>query len=130
MMSDVKNREVIDRARDTGMALVLVCLLAGLSTGRRAFQLVGIALLLLDMIAPISFKLASKAWFGLSAILGAVVPKVLLAIIYYLFVVPVGLARKLVGKDPMQTAKWKKGHPSVFVDRNHTYGPRDLEKPY
>ena len=41
-----------------------------------------------------------------------------------------GLARRLLGRDPMQMKKWKRGQDSVFYDRNHHFTASDVEHPY
>jgi hypothetical protein len=43
---------------------------------------------------------------------------------------PIGLIRHLVGADPMKRKQWKKGSASVFVERDHLFEAKDLERPY
>jgi len=117
-------------ARDTGMAMTLLLLLVMLFT--RSLQLVvpAIAVLVLTMTWPMAFAPLSRVWFGLSNLLGAVVSRVLLTVIFFLIATPIGLLRRLAGKDSMKRKAWRQGSSSVFTERNHTYAAEDLERPY
>ena len=117
------------QARDTGMALVLLCLLLALS-GRRLFLELGIGLLILDMVWPSVFKPAAKLWFGLSHILGTVMSMVLLGVVFFVVVTPIGLLRRALRKDSMQLGGFKKGMGSVFRVRDHLFSSQDIETPY
>lgn len=119
-----------DQCKDTGMAMVLILLLTGYFTDNPLFYQIAILVLLVNMIAPRAYYPLAILWFGLSNILGAVMSKVILAIIFFVVVVPVGLLRKVAGKDPMLLKRWKKGSHSAMKVRNHTFTAKDLEKPY
>ncbi len=88
------------------------------------------AVLILGMIWPAFMKPFAWAWYGLAAGLGKVTSSILLALVWFLLVLPVGLVRRLLGKDPMRLSAWHKDSGSCFVDREHEYARADLEKPY
>ena len=118
------------QATDTGMALVLICLILFLYSQKTAAVLAAIVLLGLNMIWPLIFAPVAVIWLGLANILGTVVSKIVLTLIFYLVVTPVGLIRRLTGADPMKLKLWKQGPSSVFSFRNHRYEGRDVENPY
>jgi len=118
------------QARDTGMALVLICLLIAWFAGRRDFVGYAILLLLLDMVWPSAYKPAAKLWFGLSHVLGAVMSKVILSVVFFAVLTPVGLIRRMLGKDSMRVRDFKKDSPSVFRTRDHLFTSKDIETPY
>lgn len=118
------------KAYDTGLALVLILLLLELYAGNRLYLKIALPVLVVNMIFPLVFKPLAYLWFGLAQLMGTVASKVLLFIVYVLMVLPVGLIRRMVGKDPMRLMKWKKGTESVFSTRNHLYTASDIEKPY
>ncbi|MBI4803608.1 MAG: hypothetical protein HY795_00050 [Desulfovibrio sp.] len=118
------------QARDTGLALVLICLLVAWFTGRKDALGYGIALLVLDMTWSSAFKPAAKLWFAFSHILGTVMSKILLSVVFFTVLTPVGLFRRLLGKDPMQTQGFKKNAASVFRVRDHLFSSKDIETPY
>ena len=118
------------RARDTGMALVLLLLLVWYFTGQDAFVLGAALLHVLNMTAPQVYRPAAVVWFGLSHVLGAVVSRVVLTGVFFGVVMPVGLLRRAFGADSMQLKAFKAGRGSVMDRRDHTFTGKDLEHPY
>src|SRR4030042_4213115 len=106
-----------DQARDTGMAMVLICLLCAYWGHRPQFLPLAIILLLLTMAVPQVFRPLAVFWFGLSHIMGNVVSKVVLTVIFFVLVTPIGLIRRWAGKDSMQLRKWKQDTGSVLITR-------------
>ncbi len=118
------------QAKDTGMAMVLICLLLGSYFDNRLYFTIAIPVLLINMTVPKIFKPAAVVWFGFSHILGSVVSRILLSIVYYAVVTPTGLIRKMLGHDPLLLKKWKKNDSTVFISRDHKFQPEDIVKPY
>jgi uncharacterized Tic20 family protein len=119
-----------EQAKDTGMAMVLICLLLGYFGKFPKFLGVSIVLLLLTMAVPKIFKPLAVLWFGLSHLLGQVVSKIILSLAFFLIVTPIGLIRRMMGKDSLQLKKWKQGRDSVFVQRQGAIQDKDLLNPY
>ena len=112
------------------MAMVLICLLIAHIGHHERFVFVAIVLLVINMVWPSCFHYPSKLWFGLAHLMGAVMSRVLLTVLFFGLVTPLGLVRRIGGADPMQMKKWKKGNSSVFRTRDHTYSAQDIEQPY
>jgi hypothetical protein len=119
-----------DRSRDTGLALVLVLLIAHATTGRDVFTTAALVVLVAAMTAPLLFRPLSVLWFGLSHVLGAVMSKVLLAAVFYLILTPVGVVRRLLGHDSLRLRAFRQSTGSVLHERRHVFVAGDLEKPY
>ena len=119
-----------DQAKDTGMAMVLICLLIAYAGNRPKFAALAIIILVIDMIWPPVFHYPAKIWFALAHLMGAIMSRVLLTLLFFGLVTPLGLVRRLGGADPMQRKKWKKGNDSVFKTREHVYSAEDIEQPY
>ncbi len=119
-----------DQCKDTGMAMVLILLLIGYFTKTIAYYHTATIALLVTMTIPRLFYPIAIFWFGLSNVMGAVMSKVILSLVFILVVVPIGIFRKVIGKDAMMLKSWKKGTASVMKVRNHTFTAEDLEKPY
>ena len=117
-------------ASDTGMALVLGLLLAWLFTKdpRWIYWSMGALVLTMTWVAPL--KPLARLWLGFSSLMGAVVSRILLAVIFYGLVTPLALFRRLIGHDPMQRRTWKKSTESVFVTRDHAYTKKEIEHPF
>lgn len=118
------------KAVDTGMALTLICLITALVTHRPGWVALATGLLVLNMTAPMVFGPASKLWFGLSAVLGAVMSRLILTLVFFLVLTPMGLARRAMGKDALKLAAFKTGAGSVFVTRTGAFTPADLKTPF
>ncbi|HLG54974.1 MAG TPA: SxtJ family membrane protein [Vicinamibacterales bacterium] len=119
-----------DQSRDTGMAMVLLMLLGLLAFARNEFLIAAIVLHLVNMIAPQLFRPVAVVWFGLSHAIGFVMSRLLLSIVYLLVVTPVGLLRRVAGKDSLRLRAFRTSDDSVMVARNHRFAAGDLEKPY
>lgn len=119
-----------NQAKDTGMAMVLICLLVSFFGHKPRFLGIAILLLLVDMTWPNLYKPVAKVWLGLSHLLGTVVSKILLGIVFIGLVVPVGILRRALGKDSLQLKKWKTGSESVFKVREAEIKPEDIERPF
>jgi hypothetical protein len=118
------------QSRDTGMAIVLICLLIAYFGKDQRFVPVAALLLIIDMVYPPFFYYPGKLWFALVRLTGAVMPKIVLSLLFYALITPVGVLRRMIGADPMQIRQWKKDKTSVFKNREHTYNSEDIEQPY
>jgi len=119
-----------EQAKDTAMAMALICLIIGYMGHHNVFVLIAALVLFAAMLWPAAFVPAAKLWFGFSHLLGTLMSKVVLTILFFVIVTPVGLMRRLAGADAMQMKHWKKGRASVFKARNHRYTPDDMRHPY
>ena len=125
-----KKKITADQCKDTGLAMTLIALLVALAKDSMTPVAFAIAVLILTMTAPGLFSPLARLWFGLSHWLGKIASTLLLSIVFVLVVTPVGLIRKLSGKDAMRLGQWKAGRESVFVRRDHHVTAADLEKPF
>ena len=119
-----------EQAKDTGMAMTLLLLLVGTFTGNIALYKLAIPVIVLAMIVPKIYFPIAVLWLGLSHLLGTIVSKIILSIVFLVIVTPIGLFRRLIGKDTLKLKGYKKDKTSVFKQRNHTFAAEDLEKPF
>ena len=119
-----------EQAKDTGMAMVLLCLLIAYFGSSRSFSGIAILALIVTMVWPMAYKHVARLWIGFSYLLGTVMSKVLLSVLFLAMVIPVGFIRKLMKRDSMQTRKWKTGDESVLKVRDHRFVSGDLVNPY
>lgn len=115
---------------DTAMLLALAAITLFLFDKGFYFIWSTIVILIMALIVPVIFYPFAWLWFGLSKVLGLVTSHVLLTLIYYVVVVPVGLLRRWMGKDNLHLKKFKQGGLSVWKTRNHLYIPEDLENTF
>lgn len=129
-VDSARGKPTTAQGRDTGMAAVLILLLVAITTGRQALVGGATVVLVLVMAAPGLFRPLAIIWFGLSHVLGYLSSRVLLSAVFLLVVTPMGLVRRLLGKDALRLRQFKRGQGSVFITRDHTFTARDLERPY
>jgi hypothetical protein len=119
-----------EQAKDTGMAMVLICLLLGYWGKFPKFLPVSLVLLFITMAWPKAFKPLAGLWFGFSHLLGSVMSRVILTVLFFLIVTPIAVIRRWAGADALQLKKWKQGQDSVFVVREGPVQGKDMANPY
>jgi hypothetical protein len=119
-----------EQSRDTGMALVLVLLIVRVFITNEALLPIAIIALVANMTFPQIYRPLAVLWLGFAHLLGGIMSRFMLTVVFFAVVTPVAFVRKLAGKDPMKLAIFKTGTDSVMVVRNHTFTAKDIEKPY
>ena len=112
------------------MAMVLILLLVAYFWEIPSLLGWAILVLLTVMIWPPVFGPLARLWFGLSHVMGTVMSKVLLTVVFVVITMPIGVLRRIMGYDSMKRKIWKKGTDSVLIERDHLFIAGDLEKPY
>ena len=129
-MQTNSKKMTVEKCKDSGLALVLICLICFQFWKVQIWLALAIAFLVVAMTYPLIFQPFAKLWFGLSTLLGTVVSKIILAILFFAVVYPIALVRKAMGKDSMRVKDWQAGRSSVFRVREHRFTAEDLEHPY
>lgn len=94
------------------------------------FGIIGLLLLAAGLIYPVILKPAQKIWMTLAVILGFIMSRVILILLFYLVVTPLGLAAKLLGKDFLDE-KIQKERESYWNSReNYKYSHIDTERQF
>jgi len=119
-----------DQSRDTGMAMVLLLLLLFIARKREGWLYGAMILHVLNMVVPQIYRPIAILWLGFSDLLGLVMPKLMLGIVFFLVVTPIGFLRRLMGKDALKLRVFKASDESVMVERKHLFVGQDLERPY
>ncbi|MCX7986084.1 MAG: SxtJ family membrane protein [Bacteroidales bacterium] len=116
--------------QDAGLALLLLILLIKILGNITLPDTLLLTLLLIALLIPKIFFPFSFLWYNLSDLLGHIASFIFLNVVYWIFVVPMALVRKLLGKDPLKLKKFKKGDESVFHERNYTFTPKDMSNTF
>lgn len=66
-------------------------------------------------------------WMKLALALGWINSKILLSIVFFVFLMPVAFLQRLVSGDKLQLKRKKEGEGGYYVERNYTYEKKDLE---
>jgi hypothetical protein len=130
MLEFLKTNITRDQSKDTGMAMTLILLLLNRSLRQDAWLIGAMAALVIDMTVPQVYRPLAVVWFGLSHLIGRLTSRIILSVVFFGVVMPVGLLRRFSGKDPLNLKAFKAGTDSVMKERNHRFVAADLEKPY
>jgi hypothetical protein len=94
------------------------------------FLAFGLWLVSTGAFAPNVLKLLQKAWMTLAILMGWVMTRVLMTVLFYLAITPIGLFLRLMGKDLLDE-KLEPGQKSYWKIRPEaTRVPADYEKQY
>lgn len=88
-----------------------------------ALFLISFAIGILSLVSKLFLRSIIWAWFSLAMVLGFVMSRVLLSLIFYLFLFPIAMLSRIGSKNGLQL---KKPSQSVFIKRNHVYTKEDL----
>jgi hypothetical protein len=88
----------------------------------RAWALIVSAVfLLLSFMAPQVLSLPNKLWFKFGILLGSIIAPIVMALVYFLTVLPTGLIMRLLGKDLLKQ-KLDKDAKSYWIERTEPMG--------
>jgi hypothetical protein len=79
-------------------------------------MILGSLLIVLGAVVPQSLRQVHHGWMKVGHVLGAINTRIILGIIYYGLITPMGLAMRLMGKDSMRLA-FKQDETSYRVVR-------------
>jgi hypothetical protein len=130
MTNFFKKKITKDQSRDTGMAMVLLLLIVAVSRKREGYVFVAMAVHVVNMTWPQIYRPLAVLWLGLSELMGSVVSKILLSLVFFVVVTPIAILRRLAGKDSLKLRGFKATQNSAMLERNHVFVGQDLEKPY
>ena len=130
--TELTRRTLISFALIVGGALLVI---AAFQWRRGAPQWVWVALIALAAVLLIAAALVPsllrpvyRGWMRLGEVLGWVNTRVLLTLIFFLVVTPIGLLMRLFGRSPIAV---KRRNDSYWLDvEPHSYGDRHVEKQF
>ena len=80
-----------------------------------------IGFLLLAYLAPKVLIFPNKLWFKFGLLLGSIIAPIVMAIIYFITVVPTGIVMRLLGKD-LLNQKLDINAKSYWIERTDSIG--------
>ncbi len=123
-MLDVNNISLEDKKIYPAVgAFALVFLLLSLIWKIEWAPLVGLGIIATCLLIPPLALLVAKGWYGLAHVLGRINSFVLMSVLFWVFVVPVGSLRKLISKKTVD-------NKSTFKTVNKTFTAADFERPW
>jgi hypothetical protein len=80
------------------------------------------------LAAPLSMRPLYRGWMRLGLLVGTVMTPLILALLFFLVVTPVGLARRWLAGDPMP--KHRDGSAETYRVPSNKRNPEDLNRPF
>ena len=131
MFDNFKPSKITDKqCVDTGMAITLILLLVFIANHNKKVILPAIIVLVITMSIPFALKYCATIWFIATHLIGTVMSKIILTLIFFTIVTPVGLFRRLLGFDNLSLKKWNLKVDSNLTIREHKYTKEDLKHPF
>lgn len=78
-----------------------------------------------SILIPPAAKAIEWAWLKLALTLGWINSRILLSVVYFVFLLPIAWMARLFTRDPLMLKS--KTASSLYVNRNHQYTKKDLE---
>lgn len=80
----------------------------------------------LSLAIPVVGDFIVKIWFKLAEVLGNINGKIILSVMFFVFLWPIALLYRLTSKNPL--AIKRTDDSSFYTERNHLYKKEDLEQ--
>jgi hypothetical protein len=90
----------------------------------------GIAMLVLCMVPGMMMAPVYKLWMRLALILGTIMTAVIVTIVFYLVITPIGLIRRLLRSKSDYKQTFDPKAESYWTDRTDRFDPSRMEKMY
>lgn len=133
--SEINNLELSKKnLRSFGLLIggifILISILLLLKTNSISFIFIipGSGLIILGALFPFALKQVYRAWMGLAFTMGWIVSGILIILLYYFMVAPIGLIAKLLGKQFLdlkfrvnKNTYWIKKSGDVKIDYRKMY---------
>lgn len=123
--SKLNNISEADRAKAQLVIVTGLLVIYFIFKSRYPWMLYAAAVIgVLCIAIPIVGEWIVKGWFKLAEILGAINGRILLSIIFFIFLTPIALLSRMGKKNPLSLKS--EGKDSAFTERNHLYTAKDL----
>ena len=91
---------------------------------KKIFLLLALLFVVIGIASPYLSRKISWLWLKFSEVIGNVMSKVILSIIFFLFLIPLAFVSRIFRKDNLGL---KKKETSYYSNRDHLYMSKDLE---
>ncbi|MVM31001.1 hypothetical protein GO755_13255 [Spirosoma sp. HMF4905] len=85
-----------------------------------------VAVGVLSLAVPVVGDLIVKAWFKIAEVLGNINGKIILSVLFFVFLWPIAMLYRLTSKNPLSIKRTDE--KSFYNERNHLYTKEDLEQ--
>jgi hypothetical protein len=115
------------REKETIITIMVGCIILSMAFSLSVIWFIALAVGIAGIVSDKLTHWIHKVWFLLADILGYVMSRIILGILFFVILLPVAMMAKLIRKDFMML---KNRSNSFFVERNIEYQSKDLENPW
>lgn len=129
-MSLPKSRQQPSELETLGV-LSAFFLILNVLTHRQAFVYAGLVLLLIALFVKPLAKVISRGWMKFAEVVGTFNSKLILTLVFFLFLTPLALLYRVFNKNPLNLRRspgTDTDTGSLYVTRDHVYSKADFEK--
>jgi hypothetical protein len=112
------------KSLETLLVLVGALIVVFWISPKKIYLLIALVFVFIGVVSPYLTSKISWLWLKFAEILGSVMSKVILSVIYFIFLVPIALIYRMTQKNPLFL---KKQNGSYYIERNKQFIPKDLE---
>ncbi len=122
MLIKIKNKIKISSNRNFGLVFFIVFLIVGIwpLTNEEPFRIWSVIIssvfLVLGLMNSKLLTPLNKLWFKFGMILGAIVAPVVMGVVFFLVITPIGIFMKIIGKD-LLNKKYDKKKATYWIIR-------------
>ena len=128
-MSEITRHTITEKSSEKSFGVIfsIVFLIVSLyplinSEGLRIWALVvSTIFFLIAFVAPKVLVLPNKLWFKFGLLLGSIIAPIIMAMVYFITVVPTGIIMRLLGKDLLKQ-KLDNNAKSYWIERSEPMG--------
>ena len=91
------------------------------------FLYIATGVAVITLVFPLAGKGIVWLWFKIAEILGWINSRILLSVVFFVFLLPISLAYKLFNRNPLQI---KKNAKSLYNIRDHLFQKEDFKFPW
>lgn len=91
---------------------------------KKIYLLVALLFILIGIVSPFLSSKISWVWLKFAELIGSVMSKVILTVVYFIFLVPIALVYRLTQKNPLFL---KRRDGTYYTARNKQFAPKDVE---
>ncbi len=124
-MSEIKNPRL--QEIETLGVLATFFLIVNIISNRREFVYVSLTFLIIALFVKPLARAISRMWLKFAEVIGTFNSRVILSLVFYLFLTPIAFLYRIFTKDTLML-KPDRNRDSLYTERNHVYTPTDLEK--
>jgi ABC-type multidrug transport system fused ATPase/permease subunit len=112
------------KSLETLLVLVGALIVVFWVSPKKIYLLIALIFILIGVVSPVLSAKISWVWMKFAELIGAVMSKIILSVVYFVFLVPIALIYRLTQKNPLFL---KRRNDTYYIDRNKQYSPKDIE---